>query len=161
MLRLSAILLLRAVALVAACIGIDQLCIVPYRGNIALLEIEKRSLVAQSLDTRRATALAHTNLRDLGQAARGRQLDPAWYLLYGANCEILGRWTEAADTYTHALRIDDRPEIYENRGMVMLHLGRTDLAVPDLATAARFDPNVLNQLEGELRLRVAAAVSAR
>jgi hypothetical protein len=59
------------------------------------------------------------------------------------------------------LRIDDRPEIYVNRGLVRLHLGQTDLAVSDLATAARFDPSVLYQLEGELRARVAAAVGSR
>lgn len=161
MLRLSAIFLLRAAALVAACIGIDHLCFVPYRGNLVLRQVEKRSLLAQSLDTRRAAALAHENLYDLDHAAGGRKLDPAWYLLYGTNCELLGRWTDAADAYSTALRIDDRPEIYENRGLVMLHLGRTDLAVSDLATAARFDPRVLDQLEGELRARVATAVNSR
>lgn len=161
MLRASTILLLRAASLVAACIGIDHLGIVPYRGNLVLRQVEKRSLLAQSLDARNAAALAHANLYDLDQAAGGRKLDPAWYLLYGTNCELLGRWTEAADAYSSALRIDDRPEIYENRGLVMLHLGRTDLAISDLATAARFDPSVLDQLDGELRARVAAAVSSR
>jgi tetratricopeptide (TPR) repeat protein len=158
---LVAALLLRTAALVAAGYAIDQLCIAPYRGNLILREVVARSLLAQSLDDRRATDIAHTNLHDLDQAARGRRLDPAWYLLYGTNCEILGRWTEAAATYTNALRIDDRPEIYVNRGLVRLHLGQTDLAVSDLATAARFDPTVIYQLEGELRARVAAAAGSR
>ena len=159
--RNSSVFLLRAAALVVACIGIDRLCIDPFHANLVLSQVARRSLVARSLDSRRALDLAHANLRDLGGAADARRLDPAWYLLYGTNCEILGRWNEAAETYTKALRIDDRPEIYENRGLVMLHLGRPDLAVADLATAARFDPNLVNQLEGELRVRVAAAVSAR
>ena len=158
---LVAALLLRMAALVAAGYAIDQLCIAPYRGNLILREVAARSLLAQSLDDRRATDIAHTNLHDLDQTASGRRLDPAWYLLYGTNCEILGRWTEAEATYTNALRIDDRPEIYVNRGLVRLHLGQTDLAVSDLATAARFDPSVLYQLEGELRARVAAAVGSR
>lgn len=153
--------LLRTVAIVAAGFAINQLCIAPYRGNLILREVAARSLQAQSLDDRHAIDIAHTNLHDLDQAASGRRLDPAWYLLYGTNCEILGRWTEAAATYTNALRIDDRPEIYVNRGLVRLHLGQTDLAVSDLATAARFDPGVLDQLEGELRARVAAAVGSR
>ena len=44
-------------------------------------------------------------------------------MLYGANCELLNRYPAAADAYTRALRIDDRPELYVNRGMVLLHLG--------------------------------------
>jgi O-antigen ligase len=156
-----AALLLGAAALVAAGFAINQLCIAPYRGNLILREVAARSLLAQSLDDRRATEIAHTNLHDLDQAASGRRLDPAWYLLYGTNCEILGRWTEAAATYTNALRIDDRPEIYVNRGLVRLHLGQTDLAVSDLASAVRFDPTVIYQLDGELRARVAAAAGSR
>jgi hypothetical protein len=48
-----------------------------------------------------------------------------------------------------------------NRGLVMLHMGAADAAVADLATAARFDPNIIDQLEGELRARVAAAARRR
>ncbi|HEX3071894.1 MAG TPA: O-antigen ligase family protein, partial [Thermoanaerobaculia bacterium] len=159
--NLAVIWLLRIAAIVAAGFALNQLCIAPYRGNLILREVAARSLQAQSLDERHALDIAHTNLHDLKEAASGRRLDPAWYLLYGANCETLGRWDEAAATYTDALRIDDRPEIYVNRGLVRLHLGQPDLAVSDLATAARFDPSVLYQLDGELRARVAAAVGAR
>jgi tetratricopeptide (TPR) repeat protein len=148
-------------AFVAACIGIDRLCVEPFRANLVLRQVALRSMAAQSLDARRAKELAHQNLSDLIRTAGAGKLDPAWYMLYGTNCEILGRWTEAAETYTNALRIDDRPEIYENRGLVMLQLGKPDMAVSDLATAVRFDPLILDQLEGELRVRVAAAVSSR
>lgn len=150
--RISVILL----ACAAAIFGIDQLCIEPWRASLVLREIEQRSALAQSLDAIRATALAHTNLHDLDSAAHASRLDPQWYLLYAANCQLLGRWEEAANTYSRALQIDDRPEIYVNRGMVMLHMGRADAAVGDLATAARFDPKVLDDLDGELRSRVAA-----
>jgi O-antigen ligase len=153
--------LLRTTAIVAAGLAIDQLCIAPYRGNLILREVAARSLHAQSLDDRHAIDIAHTNLHDLDEAASGRRLDPAWYLLYGTNCEILERWNDAVTAYTNALRIDDRPEIYVNRGLVHLRLGQTDLAVSDLATAARFDPSVLDQLDGELRARVAAAAGSR
>jgi tetratricopeptide (TPR) repeat protein len=159
--NLAATCLLRAAAIVAAGFAINQLCIAPYRGNLILREVAARSLHAQSLDDLHAIDIAHTNLHDLTQAASGRHLDPAWYLLYGTNCENLGRWTEAAATYTDALRIDDRPEIYVNRGLVRLHLGQPDLAVSDFATAARFNPSVIDQLDGELRVRVAAAVGSQ
>jgi tetratricopeptide (TPR) repeat protein len=159
--RTSAILLVRVAAFVVACFGIDRLCIEPFRANFILREVALRSMAAQSLDARRAKELAHQNLSALIDTARAGKLDPAWYMLYGTNCEILGRWNEAAETYTNALRIDDRPEIYENRGLVMLQLGKPDRAVSDLATAVRFDPLILDQIEGELRVRVAAAVSSR
>ncbi len=160
MLRSSAaVVLIRAAAVAAAAAAIYYLCVLPYRGNLLLREIEQRSRLAESAPALRAIDLAHTNLRDLDRA-RGRRLDPEWYLLYGSNCEILGRWQEAADTYTDALHIDDRPEIYVNRGMVMLHMAKPEAAVSDLATAARFDPGVIEQLEGELRVRVTAAAGA-
>ena len=149
------------VALIVAATGIDQLCIDPYRGNLTMRVVRQRSVLAESLDPMRAAPLAHTNLHDLDLVARVRRLDPEWYLLYGGNCEILGRWTEAADAYTRALTIDDRPEIYVNRGLVKLRMGSTDAAVADLAIAARFDPRVVKGIDGELRARVAAAAGLR
>ncbi|MEA2338795.1 MAG: hypothetical protein QOE82_2802 [Thermoanaerobaculia bacterium] len=154
--RVSAIAF-RVLAVAAAALAIDQLCVEPYRENLLLREIEARSDRAQKLDSVRAKDLAHANLHDLDTGARGRRLDPEWYLLYGANCEIVERWSDAADAYTKALAIDQRPEIYVNRGLVMLHMGAPDAAVADLATAARFNPTIVEQLEGELRVRVAAA----
>jgi tetratricopeptide (TPR) repeat protein len=148
-------------ALVIAIIAIDQLCVVPYRDNLVLSTVEYRSMLASSGRTPRAIDAARRNLHDLELAERSRRLDPNWYLLYGANCELLGRWRDAADVYTRALRIDDRPELYVSRGLAMLHLGRTTEAEADLAAAARFNPNVLNDLDGDLRDRVAAAAGLR
>jgi tetratricopeptide (TPR) repeat protein len=153
--------LIRIAAVAAAAIGIYALCVVPYRANLMLTVVDQRSTLADSANPSRAAELAHENLRDLDVARNGVRLDPNWYLLYGANCETLGRWDEAADVYTRALRIDQRPELYVNRGLVMLHLGRLDAAEADLTRAARFNPNVLNELGGDLRTRVAAAAGLR
>jgi tetratricopeptide (TPR) repeat protein len=161
MMRCSAVVLIRAAAVVAAVIALDHLCIEPFRGNLVLRDALQRSTAAVSIDRERATILARANLQDLSRVERSLRLDPAWYMLYGSNCEMLDRWPEAADAYTRALRIDDRPEIYVNRGLVFLHLRRTEAAVADLATAARFDPSVVEQLDGELRARVAAAAAHR
>jgi tetratricopeptide (TPR) repeat protein len=152
---------IRIAALIAAAFAIHYFCITPYRGNLTLGAVEWRTTTAASSHPARSISLARQNLHDLGEAERSRRLDPNWYLLYGANCEFLGRWSEAAEVYTRALRIDDRPEIYVGRGMARLHLGQISDAETDLATAARFNPAVLNELDGELRDRVAVAAGLR
>jgi tetratricopeptide (TPR) repeat protein len=149
--------LLRVVALLAAVVALHAVCVAPYRGNLALRDIVRRSAAAQTSDTQNAAVLARQNLDDLDRVAAARRLDPAWYMLYAANALVLDRLPGAVDTYTRALRIDQRPELYVNRGMVLFHLGRTDAAVADLVKAARFDPRVLSILDGELRARVSAA----
>jgi hypothetical protein len=58
-----------------------------------------------------------------------------------------------------ALRVDDRPQVYYNRGLMLLELGRVNDAVRDLATAVDFDPSLLAGIDGELRDRVAKAVA--
>src|SRR5881409_2180280 len=100
MLRFS----LRAIALVAAIVALHFVCVVPYRGNLALREISRRSAIAQSSDAQTAAVLARQNLEELDGLARGRSLDPAWYMLYGANCVLLDRLPPAVDAYTRALR---------------------------------------------------------
>ena len=157
MLRIS----VRVLALAAAAVAIHVVCVMPYRGNLALREITQRSETAQGSDSQTSAILARQNLDDLARVATARRLDPAWYMLYGANCELLNRYPAAADAYTRALRIDDRPELYVNRGMVLLHLQRQNAAIADLARAARFDPSTVWHLEGELRDRVTAAAGLK
>jgi O-antigen ligase len=148
---------IRGAAIVFAAYAGYFLCVVPYRANLALATITQRTLNAPNVDPIAAAPVARTNLRDLAEIRTPERLNPTWYLLYGSNCEILGRKVEAADIYSRALEIDQRPEIYVNRGMILLQLGRVDDAVKDLATAARFKPDTVFDLSGELRQRVEAA----
>lgn len=152
---------LRAIALVAAIVAIDLVCVVPWHGNLALREISDRSAMALTSDSQTAAVVARDNLDRLDRVASARRLDPAWYMLYAGNCEVLGRLPAAIDAYTRALRIDDRPEFYENRAMILLRLGRNDEAMADLVKAARFDPTVLERLDGEVRARVTAAAGLK
>src|SRR5436190_9570366 len=145
MLRLSA----RAAAVVAAILALHFVCIGPYGGNVALRAISERSELAQTSDQQTAAVVARQNIDDLNRVAAARRLDPAWYMLYAANCSLIGRFPAAIDAYTRALAIDDRPELYVNRGMVLLRVDRTEEAVKDLARAARFDPTVVEHLDGE------------
>jgi tetratricopeptide (TPR) repeat protein len=149
-------LTLSVVVIAAAGFAIHRLCVIPFRDNMVMRDVEERMNVAQSVDPVRAVPLARANLADLDRVARSRRLDPAWYMFYGANCEILDRWQDAADAYTRALAIDQRPELYFSRGLVMLHLGRIDQAAQDMITAVRFNPFLLDQIGGDLRARVAA-----
>lgn len=144
------------VVIVVVCFAIHRLCVIPFRDNLVMRDVEERMSIVQSVDPVRAVPLARANLADLDRVARSRRLDPAWYMFYGANCEILERWQDAANAYTRALVIDQRPELYFSRGLVMLHLRRIDEAAADMITAVRFNPLLIDQVGGELRARVAA-----
>jgi tetratricopeptide (TPR) repeat protein len=156
--RRSAILLVRAAAAVAAALGVYSLCLLPFRAAIVEGQVERRSMAAESApDPQRTVILARENVRILNSIAPWRRLSASWYMLYGGNCGLLERWPEAIDTYTRALKIDQRPEIYFNRGLARLRLGQTDAAVADITTATRFNPYLIERIDGELRERVAAA----
>ena len=159
--RPSIKVVLRTAALIAAAIGIYYLCLQPLHGQLVLRDVRSRTILAQSRERAHASTIAWTNLNDLQRVARACRLDPAWYVLYGGNCELLQRWSEAADAYTRALSVDERPEIYFSRGRVKLYLGQTEAAAADMVTAARFDPSMLEQIDGELRRRVAAAAGLK
>ncbi|HKS22571.1 MAG TPA: hypothetical protein VJZ76_07225 [Thermoanaerobaculia bacterium] len=155
--RRSLIVVARVAAVAVAAFAINRLCIRPYRGAAVEVEVQQRSAVAESSDHQRAVIIVRDNLRDLDRVAPGRRLAVSWYMLYGFNLAIVDRWDDATDVYTRALAIDHRPEIYFNRGLGRLHLGQIDAGVADMATAARFNPYLLDQIDGELRARVAAA----
>jgi tetratricopeptide (TPR) repeat protein len=151
--------LLAIVMMAAAGFAVHRLCVIPFRDNLVMRDVEKRMALVENVenvDSYRAMSLARLNLADLDRVARSRRLDPAWYMFYGANCEILQRWQNAANAYTRALDIDQRPEIYFNRGLVMLHLGQIDQATADMVRAVRFNPVFIDQISGELRASVAA-----
>lgn len=149
------------VVLAAAGFGVHRLCVIPFRDDLVMRDVEERMAIVENVDSYQAMSRARVNLADLDRVARSRRLDPAWYMYYGANCETLSRWEDAANAYTRALDIDQRPEIYFNRGLVMLHLGQVDQATADMVRAVRFNPFFIDQISGELRTRVAAEAGLR
>ena len=157
----SLIFLVRVAALLAAGFGIYRLCIAPYRAAAVEAAVERRTTAAESVGQQLGTIMARDNLRDLDRIASARRVAVSWYMLYGGNCMLMGRWREAIDVYTRALRVDQRPEIYFDRALGRLQLGETDAAVADMATAARFNPFLLDQVDSELRLRVIAAAGLK
>jgi tetratricopeptide (TPR) repeat protein len=159
--RRSLIVLARVAAVVVAAFAINRLCVRPYRGAAVETEVQQRSAVAEAADRQRAVILVRDNLHDLDRIAGDRRLAPSWYMLYGGNLELVDRWREATDVYTRALAIDHRPEIYFSRGLGHLRLGQLDAAIADMATAARFNPLLLEGIDGELRARVASAAGLK
>jgi tetratricopeptide (TPR) repeat protein len=149
------------VMMAAAGFAVRRLCVIPFRDNLVMHDVDKRMVIVENVDSYRAMSLARLNLADLDRVARSRRLDPAWYMFYGANCEILERWQDAANAYTRALDIDQRPEIYFNRGLVMLHLGQIDRATADMVRAVRFNPFFIDRISGDLRTRVVAEAGLR
>jgi tetratricopeptide (TPR) repeat protein len=153
--------LLAAVVMAAAGFAVHRICVIPFRDNLVMRDVEERMGMVGSADSYRAMSLARLNLADLDRVAHSSRLDPAWYMFYGANCRILHRWQDAANAYTRALDIDQRPEIYFNRGLVMLQLGQIDQATADMVRAVRFNPFFIYRISGELRTRVAAEAGLR
>jgi hypothetical protein len=149
-------LVLALVLIPIAGFAIHRVCVIPYRANLVMRDVEERMRIVDSVDSVQANSLARLNMADLELVAEARRLDPAWYLYYGANCEILDRWQDAADAYTNGLAVDQRPELYFSRGLVMLHLERLAEAEADMITAVRFNEFLLDQIDGELRNLVAA-----
>ena len=71
-----------------------------------------RQAAAQAAPAQSAAVLARQNLEELAAVATARRLDPAWYMLYGANCELLDRYPAAADAYTRE-RLADMLNFFE------------------------------------------------
>ncbi len=159
--RRSLIILARVAAVVVAAFAIYHFCIRPYRGAVVEVDVQQRSAAAEKADHQRTIILVRDNLRDLDRVATDRRLAPSWYMVYAGNLSLIERWREADEVYTRALAIDHRPEIYFSRGLVRLRLGKLDAAIADMATAARFNPFLLDQIDGELRARVAAAAGLK
>ena len=153
--------LARAAAIVAGALAFYWLCVLPYHASAVEVEVQRRSAFAEKAEPQRAVIMARENLAELDRIARVRRLDASWYMLYGGNYAMLDRWPEAVDAYSRALAIEQRPEIYFNRGLGRLHLGQTDAGIADMVTAVRFNPQLLDQIDGELRARVAAAAGIK
>ncbi len=156
---LGARIVFRAIVLVFAIVALHRLVWLPWSANRILSEVEARSMVAlNSGDTVRTALIARQNIEQLHRIAPATREDANYYMLYAANARFLGDQELAADLYTTALqRVDHRPEIYYERGLVYLQMGKVDRAVADLARAARFNPMVVGDLSGELQDRVKKA----
>ncbi|HSP16197.1 MAG TPA: hypothetical protein VLV78_15730 [Thermoanaerobaculia bacterium] len=105
-----------------------------------------------------AARTARRNLQLIQSVDSRACCDVDYPLLLAANATLLGRRDEAVQHLDEALRLDNRPEVYFNRGSALLALGRIDEAVRDFAIAVDFDSGLLTEIDGNLRDRVAKVV---
>src|SRR5262245_20976614 len=151
-----------AVILVAAFLAFRHFCIQPYRCALAMTSLQAASLrAAQGADTPRGIALAQRNLERLDALDPRCHEELEWIMLTAANRRVAGDARRAVDLYTRALVLYQRPEIYFNRGMTFFELHQVDRAVPDLATAATFNPTFLEELDAETQALIRKAMAAR
>ena len=67
-------------------------------------------------------------------------------MFLGTNEEVLGMNQEALATYSRALRISPRSEIYLNLGLLQLKMGDRAAAIETLAEGVRFEPVLAEEI---------------
>ena len=152
----SLTILCRLAALVAGALLIERLCVQPYAANLVLHRVDRRTHAALDAgDPQRGAILARTNLNELRSIASTCRYDVTYHFLFAANARFLNQSAEELAHYDAAMAVDHRPEIYFERGLTLLEMGRKAEAIPNLVTAARFDPGSLDNLDPQVREEVA------
>jgi tetratricopeptide (TPR) repeat protein len=150
----------RAAAVLLFAGAVYRLCVLPVRASHVLRVVDARTHFAlERSSDEKAMKLAEGNLERLHEVAPGCALDVDYFLLSAINHGIVHRPQEALQDLDRGQRVEDRPEIYFNRGMILFEAGQIDAAVNSFAIAARFNPLLLDNLQGELRTRVATAAA--
>jgi tetratricopeptide (TPR) repeat protein len=150
----------RLAATAIAAFVFDRYSWMPVHANHVLKSVQTRTQTALETPGDRAIFAARDNIAFLQTITNACQLSVDYHLLYAVNERILGRNDDAIGQYTAALAADHRPEIYFDRGITYLEEGKLDPATADLALAARFNPNYLDNLDAGMQARVAAVNKA-
>jgi tetratricopeptide (TPR) repeat protein len=146
-----------------AAYALDRIIFDPLRCNASLKRVQARSITL--LDIPLGPAVSHTvhdMLAELGPCTGSCPTDPDMYMTIAVADRILGRYEHAAAMYTEALKIDRRPELFFNRGVMRLQMGRRDLAMDDFVEACTFADLYANVIpDTGLANQVMARVNAR
>ncbi|MEO8381359.1 MAG: hypothetical protein ABI779_16995 [Acidobacteriota bacterium] len=134
----------------------------PLACNAAITDLTRRTaLITDSPGDYQRIARARRNIEALHELRAMCPMDVRVPMLLAANEEALGRLDDAVRSYRDALNTGPRPEIQAALGDALIQLGRTEEAVEQYVTAARFNPNMLELLPSEeVRRRVEERVRA-
>lgn len=117
---------------------------------------------ATTRDDYQRTVRIRRNLADLAELREHCPTEVRVAMLIGANEELAGRLDAAERSYRSALAIEQRPEIHVAIALVQIQTGRVDEAVASYVTAARFGPQIIDEIVNEeLRARVQAGMGGR
>ncbi len=148
--------LCRLVALAMGVLAFHRYAWMPEHADHVLKTVNAHTSMALQWSGDRAIFAARDNIDRLQEIAPACRLSVAFHLVYAANDRILGRSADAIEHYSAALAAAQRPEIYFDRGATYLEAGKLDAATPDLALATRFNPYLLDEVDGVMRDRIAA-----
>jgi len=150
----------RLAATAAAAFAFYRYSWMPEHANHVLKFVQTRTQTALEMGGDRAIFAARDNIAFLQTISSAGQLSVDYQLIYAVNARILGRNDDAIEHYTAALAADHRPEIYLERGITYLEEGKLDPATADIALAARFNPQYLDDVDAGMQARVAAVNKA-
>jgi Flp pilus assembly protein TadD len=150
-----------AAVFAAATPALYYLCIAPYRANIQLVAVIAQTQKAISAPHARGVIIARQNIETLRKLLVVMPTSVDLYMVLAANYREVGEDGQARDAYHSALRLDRRPEIYFNLGMLEMQAGQRDAAILDFAYAVRFEPPLITEIPGESLQKEILAVAAQ
>jgi len=134
-------------------------CWLPLQCSSKQLDIERLTLQAfDQKDSPRSKTMARRNLVALERCLEVCPTDTNVLMLIAANDQLLGLYSDARDMYAAALRVDRRPEIYLQLGLVELRLHELAAAREHVRTAVAFNPAYLDSIEDGLLRQDAEAL---
>jgi tetratricopeptide (TPR) repeat protein len=141
--RILAAGVIGAVSLFAlrSCVVIPAQCMT----RVKTVEDQTR-LALEASGNFQAVVLARQNIDVLRRCENHYPLDVNVYMLEGANFQIMQQLDRASAAYEKALRIDRRPEIYFNLGVVQLELKDREKARANFISAVTFAPTMLEEI---------------
>lgn len=145
---------IRVIALALAAIALKWTTVDALRCAEMLRRVETQIPMLEKLSADRAARPATNTLNRLEALAPCCQPDADLHIALASLDNIVGRRDRALQHLDDALRVEDRPEIYFDKGLTLLDLGRINAAVAQFAVACEFNMRLLELLEGDLRVRV-------
>jgi tetratricopeptide (TPR) repeat protein len=136
-----------ALTVTAGVYSLYRWCYLPYRCNLYKRSSERNVLIAEDLGQRLSRAMIARHELLLAQFWIERcPNDLDLYMIAGASLRQLGQSRDAIPVYQKALSIDRRPEIYLNLGLAQTEANLPEDAVPNLAAAVAFTPDLLSEV---------------